>query len=134
MEINNYADFLQAAHAQPEMQRLLFVFSEAELPGDHTAEQKENFHARSGGTLTPIMCVDKLPNEVLEFSDLLEESRQQGRNWDIVFVASMSGNADMAPSSKDADEPLQVMIESIKNGSIKNYLTFNSKGELVQLK
>ncbi len=133
MEITNYADLLKAAHAQPELQRLLFVFAEAELPGEHTAEQKEKFHARSGGALTPIMSVDKLPHEVMDFDGLVEESRQTGRNWDIVFVASMSGSADMAPSSLDADKPLEIMIESIKNGELKNYVTFNRSGELVQL-
>jgi hypothetical protein len=133
VEITNYADLLKAAHAQPELQRLLFVFAEAELPGEHTAEQKKKFHARSGGALTPIMSVDKLPNEVLDFGGLVEESRQTGRNWDIVFVASMSGSADMAPSSQEADKPLESMIEAIKNGDLKNYVTFNRSGELVQL-
>lgn len=134
MDITNYAELLQAAHAQPELQRLLFVFAEAELPGKHTAEQKERFLASSGGALTPIMCVDKLPSEVMDFSGLVEESRQTGRNWDIVFVASMPGSAVMPPTSQDADKPLEIMIESIKNGSFKNYLTFNRSGELVQLK
>ena len=134
MEITNYADLLKAAHAQPELQRLLFVFAEAELPGEHTAEQKDKFHARSGGALTPIMCVDKLPHEVLNFADLVEESRQMGKNWDIVFVAGMSGSISAAPTSKDADKPLQTMIESIKSGSIRNYLTFNREGNLVQLR
>lgn len=134
MQITNYADLLKAAHVQPELQRLLFVFAEAELPGEHTAEQKEKFHASSGGALTPIMCVDKLPHEVLNFADLEAESRQMGKNWDIVFVAAMSGSVSVAPTSQDADKPLQTMIESIKSGNIKSYLTFNRKGELVQLR
>lgn len=134
MEISNYADLLKAAHMQPELQRLLFVFTAAELPEGHTAEEKDIFHAQSGGTLTPIMCVDKLPHEVMNFADLEAESRQMGKSWDIVFVAGMSGTYSAAPTSKDADKPLQTMIESIKSGNIKNYLTFNRQGDLVQIK
>ena len=134
MDITNYADLLKAAHVQPELQRLLFVFAEAELPGEHTAEQKEKFHARSGGALTPIMCVDKLPQEAPDFAGLVEQSRQMGKDWDIVFVASLAGSAIMAPTSQDADKPLQSMIESIRTGSLKNYLTFNRQGDLVHLR
>ena len=134
VKITSYADLIKAAYAQPEPQRLLFVFAEAELPSKHSAAQKERFHAKSGGALTPIMCVDKLPNEAADFASLVEESRQMERNWDIVFVASMSGHNGKVPDSREADQPLQAMVESIKSGSIKNYLTFNRNGELVQLK
>jgi hypothetical protein len=134
MNITSYADLLKAARMQSDAQRLLFVFAAAELPGEHTAEQKERFQSRAGGALTPIMCVDKLPEELSNFASLVKESEQIGKHWDIVFVGSMSGQAGMPPSSKDADMPLQVMIESIKSGSLKNYLTFNRNGELVQLR
>lgn len=134
MNITSYADLLKAAHMQPDAQRLLFVFAAAELPDDHTAEQKERFQSSSGGALVPMMCVDKLPEEVSNFAGLVEESKQIGKHWDIVFVGSMSGHAGMPPSSQDADTPLQAMIESIKSGNLKNYLTFNRNGELVQLR
>lgn len=134
MNITNYADLLKAARMQSDAQRLLFVFAAAELPDEHTAEQKERFQAKAGGALTPIMCVDKLPEELNNFASLVQESEQIGKHWDIVFVGSMSGHAGMPPSSQDADKPLQVMIESIKSGSLKNYLTFNRNGELVQLR
>jgi hypothetical protein len=134
MNITSYADLLKAARMQSDAQRLLFVFAAAELPGEHTAEQKERFQSSSGGALTPMMCVDKLPEELGSFASLVQESEQIGKHWDIVFVGSMSGQAGMPPSSKDADMPLQLMIESIKSGSLKNYLTFNRNGELVQLR
>jgi len=133
MNIANYGDLLKAAKAQPDAQRLLFVFAAAELPEDHDALQKDRFMAHEGGALAPVMCVDKLPEELGEFSDLVEESRQMSAGWDIVFIGAMSGVPGIAPSSDEAEQPLMLMVEAIKNGHIGNLLAFNQSGELVQL-
>ncbi len=133
MEIESFGDLLKAAKMQHEAQRLLFVFTSAELPDDASTEQKENFLSREGGALAPVMCVDKLPQELGTFSDLAEESRKTGMRWDIVFVAAMSGNAGIAPSSDEAEQPLMLMVEAIKNGNIANFLPFNADGDLVRL-
>ncbi len=133
MDIASYADLLKAAKMQREAQRLLFVFTSAELPDDSSGEQKEKFVAKEGGTLSPVMCVDKLPEELGTFSDLVEESRKTGMRWDIVFVAAMSGNAGLAPSSDEAEQPLMLMVEAIKSGNIANFLPFNTAGDLVHL-
>ncbi len=131
MDITSYVDFLKTAKMQPEAQRLLFVFASAELPEQSSCEQQEKFIAREGGALVPVMCVDKLPDEVNIFSDLVEESKQTGVCWDIVFVAAMSGNAGVIPSSDEAEQPLIMMVEAIKNGNIAHFLPFNTAGELV---
>lgn len=133
MTIVSYADLLAAAKEQAEPQRLLFVFAEAELPSGHTDAEKRRFQSREGGALAPVMCVDKLPHELGSFASLVEESRQTGKSWDIVFVSSMSGRAGIPPSSDEAAAPLKMMIEAIKNGTIGNFLTFNRNGDLVQL-
>ncbi len=134
MKISSYEDLLNAANAQPHPQRRLFVFTEAELPGDHTREQQEHFHQGRGGALTPVMCVDKLASERATFAGLVEESRQTGKNWDIVFVACMDvlpGHA--AGAANEAEQPLKSMIRSIREGSIAKFLAFNREGELVSL-
>ncbi len=61
MTISSFDDLLQAARAQPEPQRLLFVFAGVELPDDPTANQRQRFEAGQGGALVPLMCVDKRP-------------------------------------------------------------------------
>ncbi|MCM2344434.1 MAG: ribonucleotide reductase subunit alpha [Alphaproteobacteria bacterium] len=132
VNITNYADLLQSARMQPDAQRLLFVFASAELPDDADEIQKERFRAGEGGTLSPVMCVDKLPVELSDFPALVEESRQTGASWDIVFVAGMSGVADIPPSSDEAEQPLMMMVEAIKNGHLGNLLAFNMQGEIVQ--
>jgi hypothetical protein len=129
MSISNFNDLLRAARDQPEPQRLLFVFAKAVLPDDSTPEQRARFEAGQGGALTPLMSVDKAAEELGAFDALVEESRQYGQDWAIVFVASLSGRGGRAPTSKDADKPLQRMIESIKAGSFGSFIPFDRQGQ-----
>lgn len=133
MKISSYEDLLVAANQQSEPQRLLFVFTSAGLPGGHTESQANRFKARKGGSLTPMMCVDKLPGELSDFAALVEESRQMGKDWDIVFVAAMSVKPGSKPGSDEAEQPLKTMVEDIQKGKISNFLAFNLEGELIQL-
>jgi len=133
MDISNFDDLLRAARTQPDPQRLLFVFARAVLPDDSTPEQRARFEAGEGGALAPLMAVDKAPEELGSFSALVEESRQFEPDWAVVFVASLPGRAGRPPTSKEADQPLQRMIESIKAGSIGSFIPFDRRGEPVQL-
>lgn len=133
MSITSYTDFLEAANSQPEPQRLLFVFAESELPPNPTEAEKQNFQARQGGALTPVMCVDKLPAELSTFASLVEESRKTGQRWVIVFAASLSGTGGVPPASEAAEQPLKQMINAIQQGAIANFLAFDASGELVRL-
>ena len=129
MNISNFEDLLRAARAQPEPQRLLFVFAHAVLPDDSTPEQRARFEAGEGGALAPLMAVDKAPEDLGTFDALVEESRQFGTDWAVVFVASLPGRAGRPPTSKEADQPLQRMIESIKAGSIGSFIPFDRQGQ-----
>lgn len=132
MIISTFDDLLQATREQTDPQRLLFVFASAGVPEDATREQRERFEAGLGGTLTPLMCVDKAPEELESFNALLEESRQFGQAWDIVFVAALSGTGTSSPSSAQAQEPLQRMVESIKAGAVAGFVPFDVRGRPVQ--
>lgn len=132
MNIANFDDLLQAARAQTQPQRLLFVFASAGVPDDATPEQQARFDAGEGGTLTPLMCVDKAPEELPSFQVLLDESRQFGQSWDIVFVAALSGSGGQSPTTAQAEEPLRRMVESIKSGLIGSFLPFDVQGAPVQ--
>jgi hypothetical protein len=131
--ISSFDDLLRAAREQPEPQRLLFVFADAELPDDSTSEQRARFQAGQGGVLAPVMSVDKGPEDLETFAALVEESRQFGRDWVIVFVAGLAGRGGAAPTSRDVDQSLQRMIESVKAGSFASFLPFNRRGEPVLL-
>ncbi len=132
MNITNFNDLLQAARAQPEPQRLLFVFAGAELPADASAEQRREFEAGEGGELAPLMCVDKSPDELPGFDALVAEAAQAGPPWAIVFTAALAGRAGVAPTSADAEAPLQRMVEAIKAGRIDDLLPFDRQGDPVR--
>ena len=134
MNISSYEDLLNAANKQAEPQRMLFVFTSAGLPGDPSKDQEKQFKAQKGGTLTPVMCVDKLASERVGFASLVEESRQTGADWDIVFVACMASKSGIVPNNEETEQPFKTMITSIQSGSIKSYLAFNRNGEMVQFR
>lgn len=131
--VSSYSDLILASRSQEEPQRLLFVFCRAELPDDASAEDRAAFERGEGGALTPVICVDKTPDEAPEFGALKEESRSTGQQWDLVFVAAMSGRAGMEPSSDEAQQPLTMMVESIRLGHLGNYLPLDRNGEAVAL-
>jgi len=134
MNIASFEDLLTAARQQPQPQRLLFVFAAAELPEGSSPEQVQRFQAGQGGALTPLMCVDKTPDEIASFDALVQESQQFGQAWTLVFVSSLSGRDGCAPSSQDADAPLQRMVQAIKAGTLGQFIPFNPQGEPVALR
>ena len=83
MSIASFDDLLHAARRETEPQRLLLVFTTAELPGEATPDQRARFELGEGGALTPLMCVDKSPEELRSFDELREESRRAGPRWDM---------------------------------------------------
>ena len=133
MDILSFDDLLQAARTQPELQRLLFVFTGVELPEDSTSLQRERFEAGQGGTLVPLMCADKRPQELDSFAALAQEASEFGPRWGLVFVAALAGSVGHAPSSEDAEEPLQRMVEAIKQGQIGAFIPFDPQGQPVQI-
>jgi hypothetical protein len=133
MDIASFDDLLQAARAQPEPQRLLFVFAGAELPPDSTHEQRRQFESGRGGTLVPLMYVDKTPDEIGVFADLVAESRQMQCEWSIVFVAALDGRNGRVLTSEEAEAPLLRMIDAIKSGSLGAFIPFDRDGEPVML-
>lgn len=131
--ISSFDDLLRSAREQAQPQRLLFVFVAAGLPDDATADQRARFEAGEGGTLTPLMCVDKTPEELPSFDVLAAEARQFGQDWSMVFVAAIAGSMGTAPTAEQADAPLKRMVESIKAGNIEGFIPFDTVGQPVQL-
>ena len=131
--ISNYRELIAATKQEHEPQRLLFVFCRAELPDSASAEERAAFERGEGGALSPVVCVDKTPAEVADFSQLVDESRNTGQNWDVVFVAAMSGRGGVPPSSDETQQPITMMVESIRMGHVGNYLPLDVNGEAVSL-
>ena len=131
MAISSFQDLLQAARNQPQPQRLLFVFAGVELPEDSTLEQRQRFEAGEGGALAPLMCVDKALHELTDFDTLVQESRALDPNWQMVFVAALAGDFNRLPSSADAEQPLQRMVEAVRGGAHQGFIPFNRQGQPV---
>jgi len=133
MTISNFDDLLQAARQQAQPQRLLMVFTCAELPDDGTPEQRREFEAGGGGALVPAMCADKSPDEIENFAALKLESGQFQSPWHVVFVAALSGANNTAPGSSNIEQTLDRMVESIKLGALDNMSAFDTSGSAIML-
>lgn len=133
MEIGSFDDQLRAARSQAQPQRLLFVFAGAQLPEGASAQQRAQFDAGEGGELAPLMCVDKAPDELVDFAGLATEAAQAGPPWAIMFAAALAGRHGAAPTSEDAAAPLQRMVDAIKEGRIDGLLPFDRDGKPVRL-
>jgi len=123
---------LQAAAMQPEPQRLLFVFTEAELPSDATDAQRAGFRARRGGALAPLACADKRLDELSDFAALVAESRRACPPWSFVFIAALAGRDGQAPSDAQVDTALETMVRNVREGSFGGYMALDPSGEPVR--
>jgi hypothetical protein len=137
MQISSFQDLLNAAAMQSAAQRLLLVFAGATLPDGASAQQRAEFEAGHGGELAPLMCVDKLPQDLSSFAALADEADQltsaNQQQWQIVFVASLSGSPGLAPGPEQAEKALNAMVEAIKVGRIDGFIPFNRQGKPVNL-
>jgi len=130
---SHFEQLLKAAISQPDPQRLLFVFAQAELPEDATEEQKRNFAAGQGGALKPLACVDKAPSELSTFEALVDESRQACPPWQVLFVAALAGQDGKPPSTALVDSALQAMVDGVKAGRLGNYMALSPSGDPIVL-
>lgn len=128
LNIANYDALLSAARQQPEPQRMLFVFAQSELPEEHDSNQAQRFNAGQGGALNPIMYVDKTLEQLGSFSDLVAESLQMGQPWQIVFVAALAGHGGALPSSEEAQAAMDMMVKSVQQGLLSNFLAYDRDG------
>lgn len=141
------------AGEQPEPQRLLFVFAAAALPDDASPAERDRFAAGVGGTLAPVICVDKAPDELTNFDALVAESRSIGRavqsgnagqaeeadetsavraGWQVVFAAGLSGRNGQAPSAGQITQALEAMVERVRNATFGAFLALDRSGKTLR--
>lgn len=124
-----FDQLLRAAGAQPQPQRLLFVFAESELPPDADAQQRADHASGRGGALTPLVCVDKAPSELSTFDTLVQESREACPPWQVVFIAALGGQGGREPAAALVEGALKTMVENVRTGRFGGYMALDVRGE-----
>jgi len=118
--ISNFEQLLVAATEQDEPQRLLLLFAKAE--GSDSKKKKNEQH----GTLSPVMCVDKLPEEIESFKTLSAEADDISKEWDFMIVVGLSGKDGMPPTTEEAEPFLNKMTNDLSSGqSMSQYVVFD---------
>lgn len=126
MSIANFIELLKESMKQTEPQRLLFLFAKATPMALPYQTQHKS------GSITPVMCVDKLPSEIKGFKELVAEADRISSKWDFVFIAGLSGKNGQPPSSKDADPYLTKMSNDLANGgTLSRYAIFDRDENIV---
>lgn len=127
MAITNFEDLVQTAKQQPEPQRLLFLFAKANAETTTDSGQQR-------GTITPVICVDKLPTELDGFQNLVAEADNFKKEWNFVFIAALAGIGGKEPTSEEAGHYLERMTTSIASGTdIHQYVIFDREENPVTL-
>ena len=133
INITNYESLLLASKQQAEPQRLLFVFLRASLLKARNGNEASSVRSSQGGELEPIMCVDKAPDELSCFSDLVAESEKMEQDWQIVLVAGLSGKNGLAPKTGEVERSLNIMVETVQTGGdLSKYVAFDKHGAPIQ--
>ena len=71
--------------------------------------------------------------ELGEFSELVTESETMGKPWDMVLIACLAGSNNEAPSAKDIDKALKMMVDTVVNGEdLSRFLIFDRSGNSLQ--
>jgi len=134
VQIKDFETLLEATRQQQETFQLLFVFAKSALPPEHTEEQADRFKSGRGGELTPMMCVDKNPDELTGFKALALEAEKVFIDWQMVFTAALPGGVGIPPSKTEIDDALKNMVQAIQfGGDMSGYLVFDKKGDPIRI-
>lgn len=119
--ITNFKQLLDVAAEQDQPQRMLFLFAKAE-----SNKPKKKSKKQQRGAISPVMCVDKLPEDIESFQSLMEEADSVSKEWDFVIIAGLSGQNGIAPTTEDADPYLNQMTNHLASGGdLSQYVIFD---------
>jgi len=118
--------FLDVARTKDFPQVLLLVFAEKEqrVAGGESEVSEADFSVK------PAMYIDKKLADIKNFMALQQDSLENGKPWDLVFVTAL--DAGKFPQTV-IDQRLEMMVKFIYQGDSDRFLVFNQFGELVNL-
>ncbi|SHE75594.1 hypothetical protein SAMN04487965_0583 [Microbulbifer donghaiensis] len=124
---SNFQKLIEAAQNQPQPQRLLFLLAKAERnnnPKKSTAK----------GAITPVMCVDKLPEELSSFADFIAEADGIDTSWNMILIAGLNGENGQAPTTEEAEPLLNKMANDLMQGQdLSRYLILDREENQIEM-
>lgn len=126
--MKTFKELLDLTNEQEQPQRLMFLFANAESKNPKKSKKHQQ------GTIEPVMCVDKLPEQLTTFAALKSEADSIEKNWNFVFIASLSGENGMTPSEDDAEPFLNKMVNDVKSGNnVGRYVIYDRDENPIEL-
>jgi len=124
---SNFKKMVEAAEAQNQPQRLLILLAKSEI---ETNDKDEGI----SGTITPVICVDKTPDEITTFEDFVAEADLINTDWDMMFIAGLTGENNQMPTPEEADPILNKMVNDLMSGQdLSRYLVLDRNDETVDV-
>ena len=124
---SNFQKLIGAAQNQAQPQRLLFLLAKAERnnnPKKSTAK----------GAITPVMCVDKLPEELTTFADFVAEADGIDTSWNMILIAGLNGENGQAPTTDEAEPLLNKMANDVMQGQdLSRYLILDREENQIEM-
>ncbi len=123
---NPFNDLVAEAQKQDHPQRLLFLFAQIEK------QESKKHKRRQRGALVPLMCVDKLPEELSSFESFSAEADRVSPDWDFILAAGLSGENQLTPTTEDAEPYLNQMANDLMMGAdLSKYVVVDRSNNLV---
>ena len=124
---SSFKKMIDAAEAQEQPQRILIMLAKSEV----AANDKEK---GMSGTITPVICVDKTPDEITSFEDFVKEADSINPDWDMMFIAGLAGENNEMPTPEDADPILNNMVNNLMSGQdLSRYLVLDRNDDPVDI-
>jgi hypothetical protein len=120
--MSKFQELLSMARYQPEQVKLLMLFTKANVENSHNDVNK--------GIIEPVMCVDKLPDELLDYETLCREADAINKDWDLVFITSIAANVEASL----IDKSMKSMVSDVQTGqNTAMYVVLDREDNLVEL-
>lgn len=118
--ISSFEQLIDVASQQEDAQRMLMLFAKAEAEGNDKPKDEQR------GSISPVMCVDKLPEDIASFDALTAEADNISKDWNFILIAGLNGKGPVPPSSEEADAHLNKMVNDVTNGQdLSRYVIFD---------
>ncbi|MCG7533461.1 ribonucleotide reductase subunit alpha [Pseudoalteromonas sp. OOF1S-7] len=120
--MSKFQELLTMSRYQPEPVKLLMLFTKASVESASNDVNK--------GFIQPVMCVDKLPEELSDYPALCKEADVINPDWDLVFVTSINADVD----SSIIDKSMKSMVSDVQTGkNTSMYVVLDRQDNLVEL-